>query len=79
MNDDLMKQAMAQARELQQKFADALRESEKLRETLFEQARASADLTQEQTQSALDNLNATLRSGSEFLQRFMRGPSSGPE
>jgi phosphoribosylaminoimidazole-succinocarboxamide synthase len=73
MNDDFMKRAAEQAQELQRKIAEALGQSEKLRETIFQQARASADLTNEQTKSALDNLDAAMKNGTEFLQSFLRG------
>ena len=47
MNDDFMKQAMEHARELQEKLAQTLGESDKLRAALMEQARRSADATHE--------------------------------
>ena len=68
-----MTKAMEQARELQTKIAQALGESDKLRETLMEEARRSADATNEQTKTALDNLESAMKSGSEFLQKFLRG------
>ena len=71
-SDDFMTKAMEQARELQAKIAQALGESDKLRETLMEEARRSADATNEQTKSALDNLESAMKSGSEFLQKFLR-------
>ena len=67
-----MTKAMEQARELQAKIAQALGESDKLRETLMEEARRSADATNEQTKTALDNLESAMKSGSEFLQKFLR-------
>lgn len=70
---DIMQKAMEQAKELQAKIAQALAESDKLRETLMESARQSADLTNEQTKAAIDNLETAMKSGSEFLQRFLRG------
>ncbi|HTU71211.1 MAG TPA: hypothetical protein VMF11_12950 [Candidatus Baltobacteraceae bacterium] len=70
--DDFMTKAMEQARELQAKIAQAIGESDKLRATLIEQARQSADVTNEQTKTALDNLEAAMKSGSEFLQKFLR-------
>jgi hypothetical protein len=73
--DDFMKQAMEQARELQNRIAQALGDSDKLRETLMDQAKQSADVTNEQTKAALDNLEAAMKSGSEFLQKFLRGDS----
>jgi len=71
--DDFMTKAMEQARELQKRIADALGDSDKLRATLMEQARQSADMTNEQTKTALDNLEAAMKSGSESLQKFLRG------
>jgi hypothetical protein len=68
-----MTKAMEQAKELQAKIAQALGESDKLRDTLMEQARQSADVTNEQTKAALDNLESAMKSGSEFLQKFLRG------
>jgi F0F1-type ATP synthase membrane subunit b/b' len=68
-----MTKAMEQAKELQAKIAQALGESDKLRETLIDQARQSADVTNEQTKTALDNLESAMKSGSEFLQKFLRG------
>ena len=67
-----MEKAAQQARELQAKIAQALSESDKLRATLMENARISADQTTEQTKAAIDNLEAAMKSGSEFLQRFLR-------
>jgi hypothetical protein len=72
-NDDFMTKAMEQARELQNRIAQALSDSDKLRETLMDQAKQSADMTNEQTKTALDNLEAAMKSGSEFLQKFLRG------
>jgi hypothetical protein len=68
-----MTKAMEQARELQAKIAQALGESDKLRATLIDEARQSADVTNEQTKAALDNLESAMKSGSEFLQKFLRG------
>lgn len=72
-SDDFMNKAMEQARELQNRIAQALGESDKLRETLMDQAKQSADVTNEQTKAALDNLESAMKSGSEFLQKFLRG------
>ena len=72
-SDDFMTKAMEQARELQNRIAQALGDSDKLRETLMDQAKQSADVTNEQTKAALDNLEAAMKSGSEFLQKFLRG------
>lgn len=74
-SDELMEKAMQQARELQAKIAQTLHESDKLRETLMESARTTADQTNEQTKAAIDNLEAAMKSGSEFLQRFLRDDS----
>ena len=71
--DEFMEKAMQQARELQTKIAQALSESDKLRATLMENARESADQANEQTKAAIDNLEAAMRSGSDFLQQFLRG------
>ena len=71
--DDFMNKAMEQARELQNRIAQALGDSDKLRETLMDQAKQSADVTSEQTKTALDNLEAAMKSGSEYLQKFLRG------
>ncbi len=68
-----MKQAMEQARELQNRIAQALSDSDKLRATLVEQARESADQTHDQTKAALDNLETAMKSGSAILQKFLRG------
>lgn len=73
--DDFMNKAMEQARELQDRIAQALSDSDKLRETLLDQAKQSADVTNEQTKAALDNLETAMKSGSEFLQKFLRGDS----
>ncbi|HUA08449.1 MAG TPA: hypothetical protein VMA98_04185 [Candidatus Acidoferrales bacterium] len=70
--DDFMAKAMEQARELQAKIAQAIGESDKLRDVLMEQARQSADATNEQTKAALDNLESAMKTGSEFLQKFLR-------
>lgn len=70
--DEFMTKAMQQAKELQAKISQALAESDKLRATLIESARTSADLTTEQTKTAIDNLETAMRSGSDFLQRFLR-------
>ncbi len=72
-SDDFMNKAMEQARELQTKIAQALGDSDKLRATLIDQARQSADVTNEQTKAALDNLESAMKSGSEVLQKFLRG------
>ncbi|MGA7570793.1 MAG: hypothetical protein WCC70_12675 [Candidatus Aquilonibacter sp.] len=72
-SDDFMTKAMEQAKELQAKIAQALGESDKLRDTLMDQARQSADVTNEQTKAALDNLESAMKSGSEFLRKFLRG------
>ncbi len=74
-NDDFMDKAVQQARDLQAKIAEALGESDKLREALMEQARASADVTNEQTKTAIDSLESAMKTGSEFLQRFLRDRS----
>ena len=71
-SDDFMEKAMQQARELQAKISQALSESDKFRATLMENARASADATNEQTKAAIDNLEEAMKSGSDFLQRFLR-------
>ena len=73
MNDDFAKQAMEQARQLQEKIMSAIADSDKLRDALMEQARKSADVTHEQTKTALDQFEAQLKAGSEMLQNFMRG------
>ena len=70
--DDYVKKMFEQARELQEKIAQAIGESDKFREALVEQARKSADATHEQTKAAIDNLEAAMKTGSEFLTRFMR-------
>jgi hypothetical protein len=75
VNDDFSKQAMDHAKQLQEKIAQAIADSDKLRETLIEQARKSADVTHEQTKAALDQFEAQLKAGSEMLQKFMRGGS----
>lgn len=72
-SDDFMTKAMEQARELQNRIAQALGDSDKLRDTLMDQAKQSADVTNEQTKAALDNLEAAMKSGSDFLQKFLRG------
>ena len=72
-SDDFMTKAMEQARELQNRIAQALGDSDKLRDTLMDQAKQSADVTNEQTKAALDSLEAAMKSGSEFLQKFLRG------
>ncbi len=72
-SDDFMTKAMEQARELQNRIAQAIGDSDKLRATLMDQAKQSADATNEQTKAALDNLEAAMKSGSEFLQKFLRG------
>jgi ABC-type transporter Mla subunit MlaD len=71
-NDDYVKKMFEQARELQDKITQAIGESDKFRDSLLEQARKSADVTHEQTKAALDNLEAAMKTGSEFLTRFMR-------
>jgi F0F1-type ATP synthase membrane subunit b/b' len=71
-NDDYVKKMFDQARELQEKIAQAINESDKFRDALLDQARKSADATHEQTKAAIDNLEAAMKSGSEFLTRFMR-------
>ena len=73
MNDDFTKAAMEHARDLQAKIAQAIGDSDKLREALMEQARKSADVTHEQTKTALDQFEAQLKAGSEMLAKFMRG------
>ena len=75
VNDDFSKQAMEQARQLQEKIMQALADSDKLRESLMERARQSADATHQQTKTALDQFDAQLKAGSEMLQKFMRGGS----
>ena len=82
MNDDFVTQALAQARELQQRVTETLlkgqehakpyleqsmKHAEALRETLLLQARRSADVTHEQTNKALDELNAAMKAGSEAM------------
>ena len=73
MNDDFTKAAMDHAREMQAKITQALADSDKLRDALMEQARKSADVTHEQTKTALDQFEAQLKAGSEMLAKFMRG------
>lgn len=83
MTDDFMAQAIAQARELQQKISEAvlkgqehakpyleqtMKQADALRETLILQARRSADVTHEQTDKALDELNTAMKAGSEALR-----------
>lgn len=75
-SDDFMSKAAEQARELQAKIAQALNDSDKLRATLIEQARQSAGVTNEQTKTALDNLESAMKSGSDYLQKFLRGDKS---
>ena len=65
---------MEQARQLQEKIMSAIADSDKLRDSLMEQARKSADATHEQTKNALDQFEAQLKAGSEMLAKFMRGP-----
>ena len=74
-SDDFMNKAMEQAKELQARIAQALNDSDKLRATLMEQAKQSADETNVQTKAALDNLESAMKSGSDYLQRFLRGDS----
>ena len=71
-NDDFLNKALEQARELQQKIAAAIGDSDKFRETIMEHARNGADATHEQTKAALDNLEAAMKNGSEFLAAFLR-------
>ena len=71
-NDDFLNKALEQARELQEKIAAAIGDSDKFRETIMEHARNSADATHEQTKAALDNLEAAMKNGSEFLATFLR-------
>ena len=73
MNDDFSKQAMEQAKALQEKIMQALADSDKLRDSLIEQARQSADATHQQTKAALDQFESQLKAGSEMLAKFMRG------
>jgi 2-oxo-4-hydroxy-4-carboxy--5-ureidoimidazoline (OHCU) decarboxylase len=74
-DDDFTARARAQAKELQERIAQALRESDTLRETLIAQAKHSADLANEQTKAGLDALESAMKTGSETLARFMRGES----
>jgi truncated hemoglobin YjbI len=73
MNDDFSKTMQQQAKELQERFAAAMRDTEKYRDALMQQARQSADMTHEQTKAAIDNLESAMKSGSEFLTRFLKG------
>jgi len=78
-----MKKALDQARDLQQRIAEAMSKSNEqakpyvdqamqqadaLRETLIQQGQRSADLTHEQTTRALDQLNAAMKAGSEAMR-----------
>lgn len=72
-NDDYVKKMFEQAKELQDKIAQAIGESDKFRETLVEQARKSADATHEQTRAAIDALEVAMKTGSEYLNQFLRG------
>jgi hypothetical protein len=71
-NDDFMKKAFEQARELQEKIAEAIGNSDQLRETIMEHARRGADATHEQTKAALDNLEAAMKHGSESVADFLK-------
>jgi hypothetical protein len=71
-NDEFMKKAFEQARELQEKIAEAIGNSDKLRETIMEHARRGADATHEQTKAALDNLEAAMKHGSESVADFLK-------
>jgi hypothetical protein len=71
--DDFMAKAMEQAKELQTRFAQAVADSDKLRDAFLDQARQSAELTNQQTKAALDSLEATMKAGSEFFQKFLSG------
>jgi len=71
--DEFMAKAMEQAKELQARFAQAIAESDKLRDAFMEQARQSAETTNQQTKAALDSLESTMKAGSEFLQKFLSG------
>jgi hypothetical protein len=83
MNEDFMKKAVDQARDLQQKIAEAMskgqeqaqpfveqtmKQADALRETLVEHGKRSADLTHEQTTKALDDLNHAMKAGSEAMR-----------
>ncbi|MHB8147732.1 MAG: hypothetical protein ACYDGM_10805 [Vulcanimicrobiaceae bacterium] len=83
MNDDVMRKVIEQAKELQQKVTDAMtkgqeqaqpymeqamKQADVLRQTLLTHARDSADSTHEQTNQALDQLDAALKSGAEALK-----------
>jgi ABC-type transporter Mla subunit MlaD len=71
-NDDYMKHMFEQAKALQDKIAQAIGESDKFRDALVDQARKSADATHEQTRAAIDSMEDALKTGSEFLARFLR-------
>ncbi|HTX56065.1 MAG TPA: hypothetical protein VMD47_03085 [Candidatus Acidoferrales bacterium] len=72
-----LEEAMKQLHELQNVGSQVLGEIAKLQraalEASIQRARESADLTNEQTKGALDNLESAMKSGSQFLQKFLRG------
>jgi F0F1-type ATP synthase membrane subunit b/b' len=83
MTDDFMNKAAAQARELQEKLAEAMskgheqakpyvdqamKHADELRDTLIDHAKRSADITHEQTNKALDQLNEAMKSGGEAMR-----------
>jgi hypothetical protein len=72
-SDEFFAKATEQAKELQARFTEAMAESDKLRAALMDQARQSADATNQQTKAALDSLESTMKAGSEFLQKFLSG------
>jgi hypothetical protein len=79
--DDALKQgidaAMKQLHELNEVSGRLFGEIAKLQraavEAQMQRARESVDETHQQTKAALDNLDAAMKSGSEFLQKFLRG------
>ena len=71
-SDDFMTKAMEQAKELQAKLRRPWRKRQIARHP-YGSSWQSADVTNEQTKAALDNLESAMKSGSEFLRKFLRG------
>jgi biopolymer transport protein ExbB/TolQ len=73
MNDDFTKTMQQQAKEMQERFAAAMADTEKFRDAFLKQARETADTTHEQTKAAIDQIESAMKAGSEFFAKFVKG------
>ena len=86
MNEDILRKMADQARDLQQRIGEAIakgheqaqpyleqamKQAGDLRETIVKQARESANVTHDQTNQTLTNLDAAMKSSTEATKPLM--------